>query len=175
MNICLFASGVENINDEYKSVGYALGEEIAKRGHTLVFGGGAEGLMGAVANGVYDNNGSIIGIYPEWMIDFEDLFRNCDDRIITRGMDDRKKELLENSDVILILPGGIGTLDEFFEVLTLKKLKIHSKPIIIFNLYDFFDKLLVMLNDMIDKDFIDSGNNDLFVVTSTFRETLEYF
>lgn len=175
MRICLFGAGSRNIDKDFLEVGYSLGVEIAKHGHCLVFGGGAEGLMGAVARGVYDNDGEIISIYPELMSDFEDLFEDYSKLIITSGMDDRKKNFLKYSDCVLVTPGGIGTLDEFFEVLTLKKLRLHEKPIIIFNYNHFFDKMLDMLNEMIDEGFVDSTNNDLFVVTTTVQETLEYF
>lgn len=174
MKICLFGAGSKSIDQKYVDIGYKLGEAIAKNNHTLVFGGGNDGLMGAVARGVSDNKGEIIAIFPEWMNEYEDLFIACDKQILTNGMDDRKKKFIENADCILVTPGGIGTLDEFFEVLTLKKLNVHDVPIIIFNINNFFDRMLDMLNEMIEECFVDSANNNLFIVTSTIEETLEY-
>ena len=172
MNICLFGSGSKNINERYLKVGYRLGESIARNNHTLVFGGGNEGMMGSIAKGVSDYNGNIIGIMPKWMEDFEELFDSCDEIIYTEGMDDRKMKFIEYSDSFLITPGGIGTLDEFFEVFTLKKLKLHNKRIVIFNIDNFYDKMIDMLQSMIDEGFISKNDGELFVVTRNINETI---
>lgn len=172
MRICLFGSGSDNINDRYLQVGYRLGESIARNRNTLVFGGGNEGMMGSVARGVSDYNGKIIAIMPEWMEEFEELYDSCDEKVYTKRMDERKMKFIEYSDSFLITPGGIGTLDELFEVLTLKKLKIHNKPIVIFNIDNFFDKFLEMFNSMIDEGFVSEGDSELFVVTKNINETI---
>lgn len=172
MNICLFGSGSKKINNNYIDVGYDLGKEIALNHHTLVFGGGNDGMMGSVARGVNDFHGKVIAIMPEWMGDFEELFENCDETIFTKSMDERKLKFLNCSDLFIISPGGIGTLDEFFEVYTLKKLKKHEKPIIIFNLNHFFDNMLIMLNAMIEDGFIE--DEELFIVVESLDELVEH-
>ncbi len=106
-------------------------------------------MMGACAKGVHDNNGKTFGIAPEWIGNFEPLCEECSDFIYVDSMDERKNKFLENSDVFIISPGGIGTLDEFFEINTLKKLKQHDNEIIIFNINHFFDKMIEMIDENI--------------------------
>ena len=174
MNICLFGAGSNMISQEYLDEGYKLGRQLALHEHSLVFGGGNHGMMGAVARGIYDNNGHIIGIAPEWMDKFEELYANCDEIIYTESMYDRKLKFVEYSEAFIISPGGIGTLDEFFEVLTLKKLLIHNKPIIIFNMNNFFDKMMNMINTMVNEGFIRKDDENLFVVKDSVEEIIEY-
>ena len=119
MKICLYGAGSTQIKSKYTDEAYRLGEEIAKRGHTLVFGGGSTGIMGAVSKGVLDNDGKVIGIAPEWMEEFEGMCSDCDEFIYTKSMDERKNLFVKHSDAFIIAPGGIGTLDEFFEIIVL--------------------------------------------------------
>lgn len=175
MNICLFGSGSMNIDPSFLDVGYQLGEIIALNNHTLVFGGGNTGMMGSVARGCYDNKGNIIGIMPEWMSEFEELFEYCDEIIYTKTMNERKIKFIDNSDLFIISPGGIGTLDEFFEALTLKKLKKHDKPIIILNINHFYDNLLNMLDEMLELGFISEADKKMVTVTSNVEEVINLF
>lgn len=154
MKICFYGSGSEIINKIYTDEAYKLGYEISKRKHTLVFGGGDTGMMGACARGVHDNDGEIIGIAPNWIKNFEPLYKQCSEFIYVDTMGERKNKFLTTSDAFIIAPGGIGTLDEFFEILTLKKLKQHDKPIIIFNINNYFNKMLKMLDEMDEKGFL---------------------
>ncbi len=174
MNICLFGSGSKIIDKTYLDEGYKLGKQLALNEHSLIFGGGNYGMMGAVAKGVYDNNGHIIGITPEWMEKFELLYPNCDEIIYTKSMDERKLKFMENSEAFIISPGGIGTLDEFFDIITLKKLLIHDNPLIIFNINNFYDKMLEMLTSMIDEGFIRKEDSQLIVVKNTAEEIISY-
>ena len=164
MKICLYGAGSTNIKSKYIDESYRLGEEIAKRGHSLVFGGGSTGVMGAVSKGALDNNGKVLGIAPEWMEEFEGICRECDEFIYTKSMDERKKLFLEHSDAFIIAPGGIGTLDEFFEIIVLKKLNRHNKKIVVFNMFNFYDLMLEMIDFMIDEGVIRSQRDK-----STFK------
>ena len=159
---------------EFTDVGYELGLKIALNNHSLVFGGGNDGMMGAVAKGVYDNGGKITSISPWWINEFDDPFEGYDECIKTDLMDERKKLFLEKSDVFIIVPGGIGTLDEFFEVLTLKYLNRHSKKIILFNINHFYDKMIDMLHQMHDEGLIREGALDIFVVANSIDEVFEF-
>ena len=154
MKICLYGAGSSSINEDYKKTGYQLGCEIANRGHSLIFGGGSTGMMGAVSKGVNDNNGRTVGIAPQWMDDFEGISDDCDRFIKTEAMEDRKRLFEEFSDAFIITPGGLGTLDEIFEIITLKKLHIHNKPIVIFNMNHFYDSMLEMIDFMIKENTI---------------------
>lgn len=174
MKVCLYGSGSKRTPSEFTDVGYELGLKIALNNHSLVFGGGNDGMMGAVAKGVYDNGGKITSISPWWINEFDDSFDGYDECIKTDSMDERKKLFLEKSDVFIIVPGGIGTLDEFFEVLTLKYLNRHSKRIILFNINHFYDKMIDMLHQMHDEGLIREGALDIFVVANSMDEVFEF-
>ena len=173
MNICLYGSGSRKTDKIYTENAYELGSMIAKNHHTLIFGGGDTGMMGACANGVHDNNGKSIGIAPAWIDNFEPLCKQCSEFIYVDSMEERKKKFLEKSDIFIVSPGGIGTLDEFFEILTLKKLKQHDKTILIFNINHFYDKLLEMLNELNEQGFL-YKQEELFKVVNSMDEIYEY-
>ena len=174
MKICLYGAGSDNIKSKYIRESYKLGEEIAKRGHSLVFGGGSTGVMGAVSKGVLDNNGKVLGIAPEWMEEFEGICNDCDEFISTKSMDERKGLFLKHSDAFIIAPGGIGTLDEFFEIIVLKKLNRHNKKIVIFNMYNFYDPMLEMIDFMIDEGVIRAKRDkNTFKIASSIDKVFE--
>ncbi|MBE6508210.1 MAG: TIGR00730 family Rossman fold protein [Methanobrevibacter sp.] len=173
MNICLYGSGSRKIDKIYTDEAYKLGCEIAKKGHKLVFGGGDTGMMGACARGVHDNGGESLGIAPEWINDFEPLCENCSEFIYVDTMDERKKKFEENSDAFIISPGGIGTLDEFFEIVTLKKLKQIDSEIIIFNIAGFYDKMIEMIDEMDEKGFL-YKQEELFKTADRIDEIFEH-
>lgn len=173
MNICLYGSGSTKIDSIYTDEAYKLGCMVAKKGHTLIFGGGDTGMMGACAKGVHDNNGSSVGIAPEWIGNFEPLCKDCSEFIYVDTMDERKKNFVKYADAFIISPGGIGTLDEFFEIITLKKLKKIDDKIIVFNIDHFYDKMLEMIDDMADKGFL-YKQQEVFKVATTIDEIFEY-
>lgn len=173
MRICLYGSGSRKIDEKYTDEAYELGCIMAKYDHTLVFGGGATGMMGACARGVHDNNGKSIGIAPEWIGDFEPLCEECSEFIYVDSMDERKNKFVENSDAFIISPGGIGTLDEFFEIITLKKLKQHDKEIIVFNIDGFYNKMFEMIDEMGEKGFL-YKQEELFKIANNITEIRKY-
>ena len=173
MNICLYGSGSRKIDEEYTNEAYKLGCEMARRNHTLIFGGGDTGMMGACAHGVQDHGGKSIGIAPEWIGEFEPLCQDCNKFIHVDSMDERKNEFLKNSDAFIVSPGGIGTLDEFFEIITLKKLKKHDKAIVVFNMNQFYDKMLEMIDEMGEKGFL-YKQTEIYKVATTIEEALDY-
>ena len=173
MKICVYGAASPTIDSFYIQKVEELGKTMAERGHSLVFGGGNDGMMGAVALGVFENGGNVTGIAPEWIVEFDDDFKNCSEYIKTESMDERKNLFLEKSDVFIIVPGGIGTLDEFFEVLTLKYLHRHSKKIILFNINHFYDKMVDMLEDMHNQGLIRHGALDIFDVANSLDEVFD--
>ncbi len=173
MNICLYGSGSRKTDAIYTDEAYKLGCRLAENNHTLVFGGGDTGMMGACARGVHDMNGNSIGIAPEWIDDFEPLCRECREFVYVDSMDERKQKFLENSDAFIISPGGIGTMDEFFEIITLRKLHQHDKEIIVFNINHFYDTMLKMIDEMGEKGFL-YKQEELFKVATTIDETFDY-
>lgn len=173
MNICLYGSGSRKIDKIYTDEVYNLGCMMAQKGHTLVFGGGDTGMMGACAKGVHDNNGKSIGIAPEWISNFEPLCKDCSEFIYVDSMDERKRSFVSHSDAFIISPGGIGTLDEFFEIITLKKLKKIDNEIIVFNIEHFYDKMLEMIDEMDEKGFL-YKQDEVFKVATSIDEIFEY-
>ena len=174
MKICFYGAASKEIKSQYTEEAYKLGEELVKRGHELVFGGGENGMMGAVSKGALDNDGSVLGIAPSWIDEFGTLENNCTSFIYTETMDERKNFFLMNSDAFVIAPGGIGTLDEFFEAITLKALNQHDKKIVIFNCHHFYDKMNETFMHMAEEGVIKRDFNDLFKVETTVEGVLDY-
>ena len=154
MNITVYGAARETINEEYKTAAERLGEELARRGHTLIFGGGKNGLMGAVARGAAKQNGEIIGIAPRFFEPDGVLYDKCTDFIFTEDMRSRKALLEGKADAIIVLPGGIGTYDEFFEVFTLNSLGQIKKPIVLFNLRGYYDPLKTLIDHTVKEGFM---------------------
>lgn len=176
MKICVYGAASSIIDESFIREGEKLGRELAKRGHGLVFGGGRNGMMGATARGVIEEGGSVLGISPAFFEEnnAEVHFNNCTEFIHTETMRDRKKLLDESSEAFIITPGGIGTFDEFFEILTLKQLGRHNKAIAIYNINGYFDPMLEMMQVSVDKKFITEDCRDLYKVTHSVEETLDY-
>ncbi len=180
MNLCVYGAASDLIDKRFIEAGEKLGVEIAKRGHNLVFGGGGGGLMGAVARGVHREGGvKITGIVPDFFT--EDgkhvdglLFDAIDEYIETDTMRERKKLLDEMADGFVITPGGIGTYDELFEMLTLKNLGQHKKPMAVFNTDGYYNSLLNVLQDGIKAGFIKEGVKNLLFISESIDEILDF-
>jgi len=174
MKICVYGAASDKINDKYKEAGRILGEKLARRGHGLVFGAGDNGVMGSVARGVYEQGGELIGVSPRFFNVDGILFGNCTELIYTDTMRERKKILEDSSDAFIIAPGGVGTLDEFYEILTLKQLQQHNKPIAIFNFDGYYDGILEWMKVAVKKEFISDITIDLYKVSDSVDEILDY-
>ena len=174
MNICLYGASSNAIARSYINPTEELGAKIAERGHTLIYGGGAEGLMGAAARGAYSQGGKIIGIVPSFLNVDGILFDNCDEMIFTETMRERKQLLEEKSDAFIVTPGGVGTFDEFFEILTLKQLGRHSKPIAVFNINGYFDSLIEQLKNAVRKQFMNPESFELCFFTDNADKLINY-
>ena len=174
MNICVYGAASDEIADVFKTEGEALGEAIARRGHSLIFGGGASGMMGAVARGADRAGGHIVSIAPSFFDIDGILYPQCGEYVFTDTMRQRKKQLEDRSDAFIVSPGGIGTFDEFFEIITLRQLCRHKKPIAILNTEGYYDDLLAMMHHTADLNFMDSRNFELFFVSSDIDAVLDY-
>ena len=176
MKICVYGAASREIDESFIEVGKELGRKMVEHGHSLVFGGGKNGMMGAVARGVSDKKGEITGISPKFFDEnnAEVSYPECTEFIRTSTMRERKRLLEESSDAFIITPGGIGTFDEFFEILTLKQLGRHNKAIVIFDMYGFFDELANALYKMVQQHFITQDCAELCKVCTTTDEVLDY-
>lgn len=176
MKICVYGAASHTIDKEYIEKVEAMGAEMVKRGHSLVFGGGGNGLMGAVARGVHSQDGFVLGVVPQFFEDesIERLFDNCDEVIEPETMRERKQIMEDNADAFIVAPGGIGTFEEFFEILTLKQLCRHNKPIAIYNIKGYYNEILTVLDEATKKGFIRGGCMDLFFVSDDMDEIFSY-
>lgn len=174
MNICVYGASSKTIDNNYVLEGEALGTLMAKRGHKLVFGGGATGLMGAAARGMDKENGYIIGISPKFFDVDGILYKNCSEIHYTETMRERKQLMEDLSDAFVVTPGGAGTFDEFFEILTLKQVGRHNKPIAILNTNGYYDHLLELIEVAIEGNFMTAENRNLYSVCRTPEEVLDY-
>ena len=174
MNICVYGAASSEIDKSFIDAGEELGRKLVERGHGLVFGGGANGMMGAVARGVHQKNGDILGIAPGFFNVDGVSYDECTEFIHTDTMRERKRLLDEKSNGFVISPGGIGTFDEFFEILTLKQLGRHNKPIVIWNLNNYFENMENMMQVSVDKKFVTDDCRELYKVCNTTDEILDY-
>ena len=173
MNVCLYGASSNAIAAHYLEKTEELGELLAAKGHTLVYGGGGAGLMGAAARGMKRCNGRVIGVVPSFLKVDGVLFDGCDQMLYTDTMRQRKQLMEEKAQAFIVTPGGIGTYEEFFEIYTLKQLGRHNKPIVIFNIGGYYDAMLAMLQRTADEGFMRKASLELFTVASTAQQVLE--
>ena len=174
MNICIYGASSSVIAGVYVNPVEILGTKLAQRGHNLIFGGGKYGLMGAAARGTKKGRGKIIGVVPEFLASGGVIYEECDEVIYTETMRERKAIMESRADAFIITPGGPGTLDEFFEILTLKQLGRHSKPIAILNTCGYYDNLIKQLESSVLKHFISPDNLKLFESFDSQDRLLDY-
>lgn len=165
MKICVYGASSNDIDAKYISAGEDFGRAMANAGHGMVFGGGANGMMGAAARGMTSCGGEIIGVVPKFFDVDGMLYDKCTEMIYTDTMRERKQIMEEKSDAFVMLPGGIGTFDEFFEILTLRQVGRHAKAIGVLNVSGYYDDILNMLTKAVSEKFMTQSTIDLFVVS----------
>jgi len=173
-SICVFCASSDAVEACYFDAAAELGAEIARRNHNLVFGGTSVGLMRAVAHGVHAGGGHVIGIIPDAIRDMGIAYEAADELIVTRTMGERKALMHERSQAFVVLPGGFGTLEEFFEVLTLRQLRYHDKPVVLLNVNAFFDPLIELFKHLYAGRFARAEHQSLYHVASTPSAALEH-
>ncbi len=167
---CVYGGANEKIADVHKDKIKELGGMIADNGFSLVYGAGATGCMGAAARGIKEHGGYVMGITPYFISEFEEIF-SCDNTVMVDTMSERKMLMEKHADIFFIAPGGIGTMDEFFQVLTLKYLKRLAAPIVVLNLDGFYDSLLLLIDDLVKYGAVVKDIYDLFdVITDVSDE-----
>jgi uncharacterized protein (TIGR00730 family) len=168
--ICVYCGSSGGTDPAYMAAATRFGELLADAGIGLVYGGGAGGLMGALAKAMAARGGEIIGIIPEFLAERERMFRGASEILVTRGMHDRKQLMFERSDAFVALPGGIGTLEELVEQLTWAQLGRHKKPILIANLKGFWDGLLAVFAHMDRAGYIHSAAQLTYLVVDKVED-----
>lgn len=162
---CVYGGASERIADVHIKEIEKLGKIIVQNGFSLVYGAGGTGCMGAAARGVHRAGGYVMGISPGFMGDFEDIYE-CDNTVIVDTMAERKTLMEKHADIYFIAPGGVGTMDEFFQVVTLKYLKRFDTPIVILNIDGFYDALLALIDSLIDSGAVQKSIYELFDVAT---------
>ena len=174
MKICVFGASSRDLARVYYDEAYALGAELAARGHAIVFGGGSSGLMGAAARGAKSRGGYLVGVAPRFFDEPGILYELCDEMIFTETMSERKKTMEDMSDAFVTLPGGIGTFEEFFEALTLKQLGRHAKPMALLNTNGYYDAMEAMLERAVREEFLTPDGKALYAVFTDAKALADY-
>ncbi|WP_030490454.1 TIGR00730 family Rossman fold protein [Micromonospora chokoriensis] len=170
--ICVFCASSRTLDQRWLDLAAETGAELARRGHTLVSGGGCVGMMGALADGARSAGGRTVGVIPQSLVDLEVADLASDELLVTESMASRKTLMIEKSDAFLTLPGGLGTLDELFEVWTTATLALHTKPMVLIDTDGFYRPLLDWLDKLADQTFLKPAGRDLLTVTKTVPEAL---
>ena len=173
-NICVFAGAAHGKNPEYGNIAYALGGLIADHGLGLVYGGGRSGLMGRVADGAVESGGYVTGIIPKFLDKVEIGHAGVTKLHVIDTMHQRKEMMYAESDAFIVLPGGLGTLDETMEITTWKQLDLHKKPVIILNVLGYWDHLLGMMQHVIDEGFMHDDHLDHFETATSLDAMSAY-
>lgn len=172
MKVCVFAASSSRIDDAYKKSAEELGVAFAREGVHAVYGGGGIGLMGIFADSLMAHGGSVTGVIPGFMMDEGWGHAGVTDMIVTPDMSERKKTIFAMSDAAVALPGGVGTLEELTEVITLKQLGQFNKPIIIVNVDGFYDHLIEFFDHMVRGHFMRLEHKDIWQIVTTADEVV---
>lgn len=173
MNITVYCASSSKLRQSYVDAAAELGRLIARRGHTLINGAGTMGLMGASTDACLAEGGHTIGVIPQFMVDEGWEHRGMGELIVTRDMHERKARLTSMADAVIALPGGLGTLDELFDVVTLKQLGEYLKPIVILNTDGFYDRLLEHIEYAMQEQMLRIEHAQAWCVARTPEEALE--
>ena len=173
-SICVFAGSALGTKASYSKSAIDLGQEIAKRSYTMVYGGGSKGLMGVVADAVLEGGSSVTGVITEKLHDVEVGHKNLTSLEIVSSMHERKSRMAELSDAIISLPGGVGTWEEFFEALAWNQLGIYSKPIVLYNVDDYYSKLFEFTQFSVQEGFLPETTHEELFISKSLEEIFEF-
>lgn len=169
-SVCVYCGSSSRVDDRYKQNAAAIGARLAAEGKQVVYGGGRVGLMGIVADSALKAGGQVIGIIPAHIQSKEIEHHGLTELHIVDSMHTRKRMMAEKSDAFVVLPGGFGTLDEAFEIITWKQLQLHEKPVIIFNDNGFWQPLISLMDHMIEAGFANNKHRSLYTVANTMDD-----
>jgi len=165
--VCVFCGASNNVPSHFLDIGKTFGNMLVQNNIQLVYGGGDCGIMGAVANSVLKAKGYVTGVFPRSLKDLESEHASLSEIIMVESMHERKRIMFERSDAIVVLPGGFGTMDEMFEIITWKQLRFHQKKIIILNHKGYWDTLIHLMNNIIDVGFAREEVRSFYQVVDT--------
>ncbi|MEC9267887.1 MAG: TIGR00730 family Rossman fold protein [Alphaproteobacteria bacterium] len=171
-SVCVYCGSSHGVRPSFSDAATRLGAQLAEAGIRLVYGGGAVGLMGVVAQSVLDSGGQVTGIIPDFLDRAEVGKTNLTELIKTETMHDRKAIMAERSDGFVVLPGGLGTLDETFEILTWKQLQLHNKPIVLVNVEGYWDHFVHLVEHQVREGFVRERYLQFFRIVDTVEEVV---
>ncbi len=171
--VCVYCASSTKVDSAYYREAETLGRILAENRITTVYGGGSVGLMGALADSVLKNRGQIIGVIPGFMTELEWEHKRLTELIKVKDMHERKKKLILDTDAVIALPGGTGTLEELSEAITMKRLGFYFKPIIIVNSKGFYTPLIKMLERMAEENFLRSEHLKMWTLTDSTQEIMK--
>ena len=174
MKICVFCASSESVDDVYFEAAADLGKEIVMQGWELLYGGTNCGLMREVSDAVKNSGGKVTGIIPQCIVDRGVSAKGISELIVTPDMKERKSMMREKADAFIALPGGWGTLEEITEVITLKQLGIHNKPVIFLNTNDFYEYFFLFISNIRKEGFVSEAYDGLYTVVNTVEEAVAY-
>lgn len=167
---CGSSSGSDNI---FREQAVALGQTLARQEIQLIYGGADVGLMGAIADATLDAGGKVTGVLPRFLRSKEIAHKKLTELILVETMHERKMKMDELCDGVIVLPGGYGTLEEFFEMITWAQLGLHKKPVAVLNINGFYDDLIRLVQIMVDKGFLKKANQDMLLISSSIDDLLQ--
>lgn len=171
--VTVFCGSSFGTDEIYKTQAILLGNKLAEENIGLVYGGANVGLMGAVADGVLEKGGEVFGVLPNFLRSKEIAHDHLTELFLVETMHERKTKMNDLCDGVIALPGGFGTLEEFFEMLTWAQLGLHKKPIAILNIDGFYDSLITFIQTTVDKGFLKQVNQDMLIVSDNIEELLD--
>lgn len=172
--ICVYCSSSEALDPSYYQAAQQLGMLMAQQNYALVYGGGKIGLMGALARAVHEHGGQIIGVIPRSLKEKELAYEACDELIVTKDLRDRKAIMETRADAFVALPGGFGTLEEVFEILTLKQLQFHLKPVVLMNTNGFYDHFARLCEHIYQERFAKPDSHQLYHIAANTAGVFSY-
>ncbi len=172
-SVCVFCGASNAVDKKFLDIGAEFGKLLASRGITLVYGGGDCGVMGAVANSTMKAGGHVTGVFPVSLRNIENEHQSLTEIIIVNTMHERKQNMFDRSDAFIVFPGGFGTMDEMFEILTWKQLLLHDKPVIIFNYQGYWDPLIALMHNIIEQRFAKAEVATYFHVVTELEQILD--
>ncbi|MAR56806.1 MAG: TIGR00730 family Rossman fold protein [Rickettsiales bacterium] len=173
-SICVFCGAQDVVDDKFKRIGQEVGTAIAEAKKRLVYGGANCGVMGAVANSALAAGGNVYGVFPRFLRNFEEEHDALSEIVMVDTMHERKQKMYDASDAFVILPGGFGTMDEMFEILTWRQLNQHGKPVYIYNYDGYWDHLIALMDHIITQKFAREVTRDLYDYTGDFAQLKQW-
>lgn len=171
-SLCVYCGSSINVDEDFKTLAHDMGKILAENNIRLVYGGGKAGLMGIIADSVMTHGGEVTGIIPSHISDREIQHKGLTELHIVDSMHVRKQMMVDHSDAFLVLPGGVGTLDETCEIMTWRQLGIHDKPIVIVDIKNYWTPFITMIDHIIEQGFMRPDDKNVMSIVKTLEEVL---